>query len=110
MAYNEELAKRIRASIALFPKGFTEKRMFGGLVFLYQGKMTVGILKEDLMVRIISEKMNELLKMEYVRPMDFTKKAMKEYIYVSADGFSTELTLQSWIELGLEHAKHKLKQ
>lgn len=109
MAYNESLAKRIRASIAVFPEKFTEKKMFGGLVFLYDGKMTIGIVKEDLMVRVVSEKMNGVLKMKYVRPMDFTKKDMKEFIYVSADGFSTELALQSWVELGVEHAKHKLK-
>lgn len=109
MAYNENLAKRIRASVAVFPEEFTEKRMFGGLVFLYQGKMTVGIVKEDLMVRVVSEKMAKVLKMEHVRPMDFTTKAMKEFIYVSADGFSTELALQSWVELGVEHAKYKLK-
>lgn len=109
MAYNENLAKRIRASIAVFPEKFTEKKMFGGLAFLYQGKMTVGIVKEDLMVRVVSEKMDGVLKMKYVRLMDFTKKAMKEFIYVSADGFSTESALQSWVELGVEHAKHKLK-
>ena len=44
----------------------------------------------------------------YVRPMDFTKKAMKDFIYVTAEGVSTEEQLQKWIELGLEHAKSKL--
>lgn len=55
--------------------------------------MTVGIVKEDLMIRVVSEKMNEVLNMKYIRPMDFTAKAVKEFIYVSANGFSTELVL-----------------
>lgn len=46
MAFNELLAIRIRTSSALFPEEFTEKKMFGGLVFLYKGRMTIGIVKE----------------------------------------------------------------
>lgn len=114
MAYNEELAKRIQASFKYFPKEITEelieKRMFGGLVFLYKNKMTIGIVKNDLMVRVISEKMDTIMQNESVRPMDFTKKQMKEFIYVSSKGFETEEELQNWIELGLEHAKTKLKE
>ena len=80
--------------------------MFGGLAFLYRGKMTVGIIKNDLMVRVPADKMNALLSKNYVRPMDFTNRPLKEFIYVSEQGFKTEL--QQWIELGLEHARSKL--
>jgi TfoX/Sxy family transcriptional regulator of competence genes len=109
MSYNESLAKRIRASVSLLPEEFTEKKMFGGLAFLYCGKMTVGIVKEDLTIRVISEKMEDILRLEHVRPMDFTKRPMKEFIFVSLEGFKTEEQLRSFIELGLEHAKNKLK-
>ncbi|WP_422351212.1 TfoX/Sxy family protein [Flagellimonas sp.] len=108
MAYNEELAERIRAAVKLFPEPFTEKKMFGGIAFLYEGKMTVGPVKDDLMVRVISEKMEAVLQQDFVRPMDFTGKPMKEFIFVSPEGFRTEEQLQGWIELGLEHAKSKL--
>jgi len=108
MAYNEELAERIREAVKLFPESFTEKKMFGGIAFLYGGKMTVGPVKDDLMVRVISEKMEAVLLQNFVRPMDFTGKPMKEFIFVSPEGFKTEEQLQSWIELGLEHAKSKL--
>ncbi len=108
MAYNEELVARIRAAVKLFPEPFTEKRMFGGIAFLYGGKMTVGPVKEDLMVRVIADKMQEILKKDHVRPMDFTGKPMKEFVFVSPEGFKTEAQLQHWIELGLEHAKSKL--
>jgi len=112
MAYNEQLAKRLRASFELQPQSvrsnISEKKMFGGLAFLYSGKMTVGIVKDNLMVRVISDKMEKTLKSKHVRPMDFTKRPMKEFIYVSQEGISNEEQLLNYIELGLEHAKHKL--
>ncbi len=75
---------------------------------MYSGKMTVGIVKNDLMVRVITPKMERTLKSEHVRPMDFTKRPMKEFIYVSKEGITTEEQLLNYIELGLEHAKQKL--
>jgi TfoX/Sxy family transcriptional regulator of competence genes len=108
MAFNEQLATRIREQLRLFPDDFTEKRMFGGLSFLYKGKMTVGIVKEDLAVRIVSDKIDAELIKDTVRPMDFTKRPMKEFVYVSQDGIKTETELLHFIELGLEHAKSKL--
>jgi TfoX/Sxy family transcriptional regulator of competence genes len=108
MPYNETIAIRIREQIKLFYEDFTEKKMFGGLSFLYQDKMTVGIVKGELAVRIIASKMETTLQNKCVRPMDFTKRPMKEFVYVSAEGFKTGTQLLHWIELGLEHAKSKL--
>ena len=82
--------------------------MFGGLAFLYKGKMTVGIVKNDLMVRVPADKMDDILNKTHVRPMDFTSKPLKEFVYVSKEGSVNEEQLQHWIELGLEHAKNKL--
>lgn len=112
MAYNEELANRVQLVLKLFPKSiledFQEKKMFGGLAFLYKGKMTVGVIKNDLMVRVLADKMKDVLSKKHARPMDFTSRPLKEFIYVSEEGFKTEEQLQRWIELGLEHAKFKL--
>ena len=66
MPNNETLAIRIREQLKLFKEDFTEKKMFGGLTFLYQGKMTVGIVKEDLVVRIIASKMETIMQNENV--------------------------------------------
>lgn len=110
MAFNELLAIRIRAAIALYTEEFTEKKMFGGLCFLYKGKMTIGIVKDELAVRIVSQKMEAILASTYTRPMDFTKKPMKEFVYVHSDGFKAEEELLGFIELGLEHAKTKLNE
>ena len=110
MGYNEHLAKRIRAALTVFPYEFKEKKMFGGLSFLYQNKMTIGVVKDDLAVRVVPGKMEEILQLEAVRPMDFTKRPMKEFVFVSPQGFQTEEALHQWIELGLEHAQFKLKE
>ncbi|MEM5564784.1 TfoX/Sxy family protein [Psychroserpens sp. AS72] len=108
MAFNEQLANRIREQLKFFPDDFTEKKMFGGICFLYKGKMTVGIVKEDLMVRILSETIETELEKDNVRPMDFTKRPMKEFVYVSQNGIKTKTELLHYIELGLQHAKSKL--
>ncbi|ALM06758.1 hypothetical protein SB49_02260 [Sediminicola sp. YIK13] len=108
MAFNEDLANRIRETLKLFPEEFTEKKMFGGLSFLYQGKMTVGVIKDELMVRVISDKMNMILENPHARPMDFTNRPMKEFVFVMEEAFQTEEELLSWVELGLEHAKNKI--
>ncbi len=108
MAYSEELAQRVRSQIKLFDEEVTEKKMFGGLAFLYRGKMAVGIIKDDLMVRIVSGKMEAELEKPFVRPMDFTKKPMKEFVYVSPQGIKDEVSLLHYVELGLEHARSKL--
>ncbi|NNL09379.1 MAG: TfoX/Sxy family protein [Croceitalea sp.] len=108
MAYNHLLAERVQAALKIFNGDFTEKKMFGGIAFLYKGKMTVGVINDDLMVRVIGDKMNEVLNMKKVRPMDFTGKPMKEFVFVAAEAIQTEEQLQFWIELGLEHAKSKL--
>lgn len=109
MAYNEELAQRIEKALEPFKKDITAKKMFGGMCYLYKGKMCVGIIKDDLCVRIISSKIEAELKQEYVRPMDFTGKALKEFAYVSEGAFESEAALNHWVELGIEHAKSKLK-
>jgi len=112
MAFDELLANRIRTALRIFPKSISselkEKAMFGGLAFLFKGKMTVGIVKYDLMVRVVGSKMESVLKRPYVRPMDFTNKPMKEFIFVAPEGLVTEEELQEYIELGIEHGIQKL--
>ncbi|MGB5693877.1 MAG: TfoX/Sxy family protein [Flavobacteriaceae bacterium] len=114
MAYNVELEKRIDLALIIFPETIRDqivsKKMFGGIAYLYRGKMTVGVVQDDLMVRVVNEKMSEILTRDEVRPMDFTNRPMKEFIYVSPNGFKSEEQLMFWIELGLEHAKRKLNQ
>jgi TfoX/Sxy family transcriptional regulator of competence genes len=109
MAFDRLLAQRIRFSLEMFPVEIhsliTEKKMFGGLAFLLKGKMTIGILTDKLMVRVVSEKMAKIFDNPFVQPMDFNNKPMKEFIYVLPPGLETEEMLQQWIRLGIEHAQ-----
>lgn len=109
MAYDEFLANRVRSQLEFYNERFEEKRMFGGITFLFGGKMTVGIVKNKLAVRVVAEKMDQELAKEHTSPMDFTKTLLKEFIYVKPEGVQTESELLHYIELGLEHAKRKLK-
>lgn len=106
MAYNETLANKLREHLVIYGDAIIEKKMFGGVCFLYKGKMSVGIVKDDLAVRVIGDKMEKELEKHNVRPMDFTKRPMKEFIYVELED---EHNLPYWVELGIEHAKSKLK-
>jgi TfoX/Sxy family transcriptional regulator of competence genes len=104
MAFNEKLADAAREQLLKFKDDITEKKMFGGISFLYKGKMAVGVLKNDLVVRVIASKIEHELEKHNVRPMDFTKKPMKEFIFVELEN---QNDLPYWIDLGIEHARSK---
>lgn len=114
MAYEPEIERRIDGAFSTFPHTISDKlskkKMFGGLAYLYSGKMTVGVLGDELMVRVVSGKMDALLRREHIRPMDFTNRPMKEFVYVSPGGFRTEAQLHELINLGLEHARMALRE
>ena len=114
MAYNADIERRIDCSLQTVPDSLrnkiTKKKMFGGLAYLYAGKMTVGIVGEELLVRIVDTKLKDLMAQPFVRPMDFTNRPMKEFAFVSGEGFSSEASLQEWINLGLEHARRCLQE
>ncbi|MBL4577053.1 MAG: TfoX/Sxy family protein [Flavobacteriales bacterium] len=107
MAYDEELAYRIREHLKLWDLPVDERKMFGGVCFMHKNKMAIGVGREELMVRVVEEKMEGVLAEEHVRPMDFTGKPMKEFIFVHPDGAETEEQLGKWIEMGNEHAERK---
>jgi TfoX/Sxy family transcriptional regulator of competence genes len=108
MAYDEELAVRLRQHLAPLGDSIAEKKMFGGLSFLYKGKMSVGIVKDELCVRVLSPADQEELKKPFTRPMDFTGKPMKEMVFVSIEGFEKETDLAYYVNLGIAHAESKL--
>ena len=105
MAYDEKLADRIREMIAETHKNIEEKKMFGGLCFMVNDKMCVGVEQERLMVRLDPAKYDEVLEKEGCRPMDFTGKVMKGYVFVDTDVLRTKKQLQYWINLALEYNK-----
>ena len=98
MAYDEGLAERIRSALQ-DEIAFTEKKMFGGIAFLLDGKMFVGIVKNDLMVRVGPDRYAASLKRAHVRPMDFTGRPMEGYVYVAPRGVSEDDELERWVRL-----------
>ena len=100
MAYDEGLAERVRELLSDEP-GVAEKRMFGGLAFLRGGNMCVGVVGEDLMVRVKPDAYAGLLRLPHVRKMDFTGRPMKGFVFVSADGSREDPDLQRWVDEGL---------
>src|SRR6187402_1253335 len=105
MAFDEALGERVANSLRRAGLDFREKRMFGGLGFMINDKMCVGVVKDELMVRALDEKYEEVLRMPHVRQMDFTGRPMKGFVYVSQDGVADDDGLQKWIDLGIEFAK-----
>ena len=100
MAYDEALAARIRTLLA-GRNDVREQKMFGGLAFLVGGKMAVGILGEDLMVRVGRDAYDEALERPHTRPMDFTGRPMKGMVYVAPAGIGSEHDLAGWLEAGV---------
>ena len=105
MAYNEKLANMTREVIALTRKKVQEKAMFGGLCFMVNDKMCVGVEKERLMVRLDPAKYDEVLEKDGCMPMDFTGKVMKGFVFVDAAALTTKRKLDYWIKLALEYDK-----
>lgn len=103
MAYDEGLAQRIRE--ILQPRaGISERKMFGGLAFMADDHMFVGILGDTLMVRVGPGEYAKALTMPHVREMDFTGRPMKGYVFVAPEGFESDQALQHWVQLGLAFA------
>lgn len=96
MAYDEGVAQRVREALSEH-NNITEKKMFGGIAFMLSGNMCVGVVKDQLMLRVGPEQYEELLKMKHVKKMDFTGKAMKGFIYLQPDGFAEDDDLTIWL-------------
>ena len=105
MAYNEKLADMTRELISQTHKNVEEKAMFGGLCFMVNDKMCVGVNKGRIMVRFDPAKSEEVMEKEGARPMEFTGRTMKGFVYVDENVLTTKKKLEYWIELALEYNK-----
>lgn len=103
VSYDEELAERVRAALGSV-KGVTEIKMFGGLCYTIRGNMAVGITGDDLMVRMEAGLADAALSEPHARPMDFTGKPMKGFLYVGPEGVRTRKMLEKWVGRGVDYA------
>jgi hypothetical protein len=105
MAYDEELAHRIRALLA-DEDGVTEKAMFGGLAFMVGGNMAVGVASSgELMVRVGPDGTDDALSRPHTRLFDMTGRPMKGWILVGREGIKTERQLAPWVQRGVGFAR-----
>ena len=104
MAYSESLADRIRTIVAR-RRAITEKKMFGGVGFLLNGNMLVGVWKTSLIVRLGPDGYEEALQEPNVGEFDITGKPMKGWVMVEPDGIERDEQLSLWIERAIDFVK-----
>lgn len=97
MAFDETLAKRVRA-LLIGRTGYSERRMFGGIAFMLEGKMCCGVLNDELVARVSAGDYAAALTQPQVRPMDFTGRPMKGYLYIAAAAIAGDGSLAMWVE------------
>lgn len=101
MAYSEKLADRIREVIGV---PFDERKMFGGLAFMVEGKMSVGIVGDDLMVRVGKDAYADAISRPHTREMDFTGRVSTGMVYVEPAGIKDKRSLSAWVQRGVGYA------
>ena len=105
MAYDEDLANRIREIISM-EDGVTEKKMFGGLAFLIGGNMSVSASGQGgLMVRVDPAETDALLAKSYARPMVMRGREMDGWLRVDAEGVRTKRQLRPWVARSVAYAR-----
>ena len=106
MGFDELLAERVRELFRERAIAFDEKKMMGGLCFMVDGKMCVGIVKDRLMARIGPDNYAAALGRSGCIPMDFTGRPMLGFVFVNPAGTKSRRDLKSWIVLALEFNPH----
>ncbi len=105
MAYDEQLANRIRELVAT-EDGVVEKRMFGGLAFLIGGNMSVSVSGQgDLLLRCDPAETDSLLAKPHAEPFVMRGRAMDGWLRVAPEGVGTKRQLERWVERGVSYAR-----
>jgi len=102
VAYDALLADRIRTQLKRRKLTLEEKAMMGGLAFMVDGKMCLGVEKNRLMARLDPAIYEEALRRRGCQPMDFTGRPLKGFVFVRPDGVKTSHDLRQWVDLALE--------
>ncbi|MDH4037946.1 MAG: TfoX/Sxy family protein [Candidatus Krumholzibacteria bacterium] len=100
MTFNELTAGRIRETIKSTP-GVSERNMFGGVSFMLEGNMCCGVIEDNLVVRVGPGAYEAALQEPHARPMDFTGRPLRGFVYVDRAGYEAPGALQGWIERGV---------
>jgi len=104
MAYDPLLADEVRAHLGNRPD-ITEREMFGGIAFMVNGNMAVGVSGGELMVRVGKENHEVALSHPGTRTFDMGARPMRGWVMVSGEGLVDDADLAAWIDRGLDHAR-----
>jgi len=102
MAYDEFLADRVRIVLKDKRVVYDEKKMMGGLTFMVDNKMCIGVVQKKLMARINPDIYEQALKKKGCREMDFTGKPMKGFVFIDPEGVDMDSDLDYWVQLSLD--------
>jgi len=103
MAFDESLADRVRDALSARDE-LTERKMFGGIAFMVGGNMAVGVIEDDLMVRLDPSDAEKALAEPATRPMDFTGRPMRGMLFVDSEGTDADEDLAGWVDAGADFA------
>ena len=103
MAYDEYLSERVANILKSKTSEIEEKKMFGGICFMVNKKMCLGVVKNELMARVDPEDYEKLLLKNGTRKMDFTKKPMKGFLFIDPIAFDSDSDLEFWIDTCLRY-------
>jgi TfoX/Sxy family transcriptional regulator of competence genes len=107
LAYNQTIADKIRNQLVNLTN-IEEKEMMGGIVFMYNEKMAVGVIKDELLCRIDPLIYEDALEKNGCRPMEFGGRIMKGWVLIDPEAIMSEMDLKYWINLALDfNAKAK---
>ena len=104
MAYDEDLADRVRALLA-GRSGVREQKMFGGMCFMVDGNMACGVSGSELIIRVGKENLEDALLKPHARPFDMTGRPMRGFVHVAAEGLATDHELSEWAGRGITYAE-----
>jgi len=96
LAYDEQLAERIRTILASVD-AVSERRMFGGIAFMVGGNMACGVIGDELMVRVGADGHDDALREPHVRVMDFTNRPSRGMVYVGVPAITSDADLERWV-------------
>lgn len=103
MAYDEGLVQRVREMLEDQPM-LDEKKMFGGIGFMIEGNIACGVLSDELIVRVGTDRYEESLEKEHTKVFDFTGRPMTGWVMVQPGGYETDQALKAWVDKGIRFA------
>ena len=104
MAVDEKIANRVREALMHSKRHIEEKRKFGGLIFMVDDKMCMGIRNDGIMCRIDPTVYEDVLETrQHCRSMQHGKRTMKGFVYVDPEGYQNPQDFSYWLDLALDY-------